>query len=134
MIDHISYPVLNFQQSVEFYDETLTLLGYQRVVNVEIPEAKYSGYGANDKPDFWIGELLPSADIKQIASTPGLHFAFVAPSVEAIHAWYEKCLALGAKDNGAPGPREIYHPGYYGAFVVDINGWKIEACLHHYAP
>lgn len=134
MIDHISYPVKDFGQSIEFYDATLELLGYKRVVNVDIPEAKYSGYGASNKPDFWIGQLSTDMDIKTLASTPGLHFAFVAPSVEAIHDWYQKCLELGAKDNGEPGPREIYHPGYYGAFVVDINGWKIEACLHHYQP
>jgi len=51
---------------------------------------------------------------------------FVAPNIEAIHQWYAKCLELGGIDNGAPGPRPEYHPGYYGAFIVDPNGWRIE--------
>ena len=52
--------------------------------------------------------------------------------VEAVQQWYAKCLELGGKDNGAPGPRPEYHPGYFGAFIIDPNGWRIEACFHQY--
>jgi hypothetical protein len=58
--------------------------------------------------------------------------AFRANSVDAINAWYKKCLALDAKDNGVPGPRSEYHLGYYAAFVVDLNGYRLEAVLHDY--
>lgn len=47
--------------------------------------------------------------------------------------FYEQTFKeLGGKDNGKPGPRPEYHPGYYGAFIIDPDGWRIEACLHDY--
>jgi hypothetical protein len=59
--------------------------------------------------------------LEAIGNARGVHMAFSASSVEAVKAWYDKCLELGASDNGAPGPRLEYHPGYFGAFVVDPN-------------
>jgi len=70
-------------------------------------------YGRDRKPSFWIGRSknLVQED-EQIGKARGLHVAFSAPDVESVHKWYEACLALGGKDNGSPGPREEYHPGY----------------------
>jgi hypothetical protein len=98
----------------------------------EMPHASYAGYGDKSRmrPYFWISsEGNPKEDI---GNARGLHISFQASTIEAIHTWHDKCLELGGKDNGHPGPRPEYHPGYYGAFIIDPNGWRIEACLHHY--
>lgn len=133
MIDHVSFTVNNYSESRSFYDETLLLLGIKCIKTFEAGEYKIAGYGGEDgKPFFWIafdnGENLR----EYTHNMRGLHFAFKAPSVEAITLWHEKCLQLGGKCNGEPGPRTIYHPGYYAAFVIDPNGYRIEAVLHDY--
>lgn len=135
MIDHISYSVKNFDESVSFYDQTLALLGYERVMTFDDEDHQVAGYGKEGRPSFWIGvkKDLTAEDLKEkVGEAAGFHVGFVAPSQEAIHQWYDKCLELGGKDNGAPGPRSIYHPGYYGGFIVDPNGWRIEACIQDY--
>lgn len=132
MLDHISIGVLDYRASQKFYDETLDLLGYERLMTFETPEQQVCGYGSNKKPSFWIATGEGSNPSEHVGCARGFHIAFHAPTVEAIQAWYKKCLALGGKDNGAPGPRPEYHPGYYSAFIVDPNGWRIEAVLHTY--
>ena len=67
-----------------------------------------------------------------IGKARGFHVAFKAPRILSIKKQYQKCLELGGKDNGAPGPRPEYHPGYYSAFIIDPNGWRLEAVLHDY--
>lgn len=80
------------------------------------------GFGKNGKPEFWL-----SAD--PIAQSP-MHIAFAAESRTQVDEFYAAALKAGGKDNGAPGVREIYHPNYYGAFVLDSNGHNIEAVCH----
>lgn len=134
MLDHTSFAVKDYKQSLRFYDETLGVLGYERSVTLEYPEYNIyaAGYGNGIRPSFWVS--AGGNDNEQIGSAKGVHVAFIAPSVEAVLAWYHKCLELGGKDNGAPGPRTEYHEGYFGAFIIDPNGWRIEACLHNYKP
>lgn len=133
MIDHISYLVNNFEESRDFYDKTLAILGYERVLNFEDAEMQWAGYGKDGKPSFeiWIKKNTRNT-MEQIGKAAGFHVGFIAPDIETIHQWYAKCLELAGKDNGAPGSRPQYHPGYYGAFIIDPNGWRIEACFHHY--
>ncbi len=59
-----------------------------------------------------------------------MHVAFTAPDRETVDAFHEAALAAGATDNGGPGVREIYHPNYYGAFVLDPDGNNVEAVCH----
>ncbi len=135
MIDHISFAVTDFHQSCQFYDKTLAVLGYERLMTFDDADHQVAAYGKDGKPSFWIGNKkhLSEEDKKeQIGKAAGFHVGFVASDVKAVHAWYEACLECGGKDNGAPGPRPHYHPGYYGAFIVDPNGWRIEACFQHY--
>jgi catechol 2,3-dioxygenase-like lactoylglutathione lyase family enzyme len=61
--------------------------------------------------------------------TSRVHLAFHADSREIVDAFYQAALGAGGKDNGAPGERP-YHPGYYGAFVLDPDGNNIEAVFH----
>lgn len=133
MIDHTSFAVVDFKKSSEFYDKTLTALGYERIVTIELPNVQVIGYGAAPKPSFWISDKGYN-ESEQVGNAQGVHVAFLAPSVEAVDQWYNLCLQLGGTDNGPPGPRAHYHPGYYGAFIVDPNGWRIEACMHQYSP
>ncbi|MBI2707268.1 MAG: VOC family protein [Proteobacteria bacterium] len=135
MIDHISFAVNDFQKSLTFYDQTLSLLGYERLMTFNDEEHQVAGYGKNGKPAFWIGvkkQLSEKDKQEQIGQAAGLHVGFLAPDVESVHKWYDKCLDLGGKDNGAPGPRPEYHPGYYGGFIIDPDGWRIEACFQSY--
>lgn len=131
MFDHLSFSVKNYEQSVRFYDETFAILGYKKEVTLDMPNYQTTGYGNGGvRPCLWIS--AGGRENETIGQAKGLHIAFVAPSREAVDKWYAKCLELGGHDNGEPGPREHYHAGYYGAFVIDPNGWRIEACIHHY--
>jgi catechol 2,3-dioxygenase-like lactoylglutathione lyase family enzyme len=132
MLDHTSLTVNDYQKSLTFYDKTLSLLGYERLVTIDVPEWKGAGYGTQGslRPSFWIGSSGDEAE--DIGRARGLHIAFIAPTVETIQKWYQMCLDNGGTSNGAPGQRPHYHPGYYGGFIIDPNGWRIEACLHHY--
>ena len=61
---------------------------------------------------------------------PGIHIAFAAESREEVDAFHAAALAAGGRDNGAPGVRTEYSPGYYGAFVIDPDGNNVEAVFH----
>jgi catechol 2,3-dioxygenase-like lactoylglutathione lyase family enzyme len=60
----------------------------------------------------------------------GAHIAFTAPDRATVDRFYDEAIAAGGIDNGAPGLRPNYHPGYYGAFVLDPDGYNIEAVCH----
>lgn len=133
MIDHVSFSVNVFSESLAFYDNTLSVLGYERLMTFDKAEYQVAAYGKEGKPSFWIGNDLKEPRLDEaIGKARGVHIAFLAPREEAVHTWHKKCLALGGKNNGQPGPRPEYHPGYYGAFIIDPNGWRIETCIHDY--
>lgn len=130
MIDHIGFKVSDFAASKAFYERVLAPLGYGLVMEVT-PEmtgtdVRHAGFGVGQKPDFWIGWEGADAD----DTTRGLHVALVAKSRADVDAFYTAALAAGARDNGAPGLRPIYHPNYYGAYVIDPNGHNLEAVCH----
>lgn len=132
MIDHISYTISDIIKGREFYDAILAELGVERLFNFDMDDYRISGYGTNNKPFFWIADEKNMKGDEVIGKSRGFHIAFLAKSVDEVNAWYKKCLEMGAKDNGAPGPRKEYHPGYYGAFVIDPDGYRLEACFHEY--
>ena len=132
MLDHISISVNNFAESAKFYGESLALLGIERLMTFDTDEQQVAGYGSNEKPYFWIGQDAKPNQEEFVGKARGMHIAFLAPDVESINAWHKKCIELGGADNGKPGPRPEYHPGYYGAFIIDPNGWRLEAAFHHY--
>lgn len=125
MIDHIGISVENYAASKGFYLAALAPLGIGIVMNVPREESgaasDYTGFGAEGKPFFWIGEGSVAR---------GLHVALVAQTRAQVDAFYAAALAAGAKDNGPPGIRAHYHPNYYGAFVIDPNGINLEAVCH----
>ena len=64
-------------------------------------------------------------------ATEHVHIAFSAATTTAVDAFHAAATEAGYRDNGAPGERPIYHPGYYGAFVLDPDGHNIEAVNHN---
>ena len=81
-----------------------------------------AGFGADGKPDFWIGG--------EGGLNKPLHVAILAGNRAAVDAFYHAAIAAGGRDNGAPGIRAHYHPNYYAAFVFDPDGHNIEAVCH----
>ena len=122
MLHHVSIGVADVARAARFYDRVLQELGFKRVLEV-LPYG--IGYGAT-QPSFWV--QLPHD--QQAASTGnGVHVAFNATSEEMIRAFHRAALEAGGSDDGAPGPRPDYGPDYFGAFVRDLDGNKIEAVL-----
>jgi catechol 2,3-dioxygenase-like lactoylglutathione lyase family enzyme len=125
MIAHVSIGVRDIEVSKSFYDATLAPLGY-KCIRAARSMAGY-GYGT-DKISFWVisAERPVPADEKS-----GLHFCFAAPNAGAVDAFHAAALGAGGNDNGAPGLRPIYGPDYYAAFIIDPDGYRIEA---YYGP
>lgn len=121
MIDHVSLGVRDLVVSGAFYDAALQPLGYSRVLEKGIGLAYGPGPG-RDGMMFWI--VRPDADV---AASRGTHVAFAADGRAAVDGFHAAALAAGARDNGAPGLRPEYSENYYGAFVLDPDGHKIEA-------
>ena len=124
MIDHVSLGVSNLERSQAFYDAVLKALGMSRLYNYD----GGIGYGVGDKANFWIGVPLDAG--RPVRASGGTHVAFTAATRKAVDEFHRVALASGAKDDGKPGLRHPYHPNYYGAFVLDPDGHKIEACCH----
>jgi catechol 2,3-dioxygenase-like lactoylglutathione lyase family enzyme len=126
MIDHVGFPVSDYARSKAFYAKALAPLGYTLIMEYGGDKtesaASAAGFGAEGKPDFWIGG--------EGGLTGILHVAIVAKDRATVDAFYHAALAAGGKDNGAPGLRPQYHPNYYGAFVLDPDGHNIEAVCH----
>jgi catechol 2,3-dioxygenase-like lactoylglutathione lyase family enzyme len=124
MLDHAGFPVSDYARSKAFYLQALAPLGYALVIEVQQHEndAPAAGFGANGKPDLWIGG--------EGGLQRPIHIAIAAQDRAAVDAFYRAAIAAGGKDNGAPGLRPHYHPNYYAAFVLDPDGHNIEAVCH----
>ena len=117
MIDHVGLRVSDLALSKRFYAAALAPLDY--VLIAEFGQA--AGFGVGGKPDFWIS--LGSG-------TREVHVALRSSDRAMVDAFHRAAIAAGGRDNGAPGGRPHYHPGYYGAFVLDPDGHNIEAVCH----
>ncbi len=119
MIDHISIGVTDLERSVIFYDGVLGAIGYVQVWRTN-KAAGYGRDGGNDK-------LALFSDPAARAPGAGFHLAFSAPSEEAVRQFHAAAVELGGTDAGGAALREKYSPTYYAAFVLDPDGWKLEA-------
>ena len=122
IIDHINVYVSDYDRSKIFYQKVLLCLNIELILEFKKKEFSFAGFGKASKPEFWIGT-------KEKPSSP-IHIAFQASDRESVKHFYESAIEAGAKDNGIPGTRTIYHPNYYGAFVLDPDGHNIEAVCH----
>ena len=119
MVDHVGYGVSDYQRSKTFFEQALAPLGITLLM--EVKEAA-AGFGKDGKPFFWLEMHTPA--VTQV------HVAFDADDRATVDAFHRAALEAGGTDNGAPGVRAIYHPDYYGAYVLDPDGNNIEAVCH----
>lgn len=122
MIDHISIPVADMNRAAAFYDAVLATLGFQR--RKERPGAIGYGPPSRPAPVFWILACVAGGSA---SPGSGLHVSFQAPDRSSVDRFHETALRCGAKDAGGPGLRPQYTMPFYGAFVLDLDGVKIEA-------
>jgi catechol 2,3-dioxygenase-like lactoylglutathione lyase family enzyme len=123
MLDHVGIEVSDLGRSKAFYEEALLPIGIGLMMKFEgaLGFGKETEHGP--KPFFWV-------HARGRPAVSGVHVAFGARDTEQVDAFHAAALAAGGADNGAPGPRPIYHPGYYGAFVLDPDGNNIEVVCH----
>lgn len=120
MFNHVSIGVKDTVRSKSFYDAALKPLGFKCAYEAE----GSLGYGTKEGIGLWIGASNKPVPAEKAS---GLHFCFDAPSRKAVDAFYDAAMKAGGKDNGKPGLRADYSPTYYAAFVVDPDGYRIEA-------
>ncbi len=82
------------------------------------------GYGAGNRPDFWIGPQTTGAGFRET------HIAFTAPDRVTVRLFFEAAKALGAATLHEPRLWPEYHENYYGAFVRDPDGNNVEVVCH----
>lgn len=119
ILSHVSIGTNQFERAVAFYDRVLATLGCKRVL--EHPGAVAWG---REYPEFWVQTPI---DGQPANVGNGTHFGFAAADKQAVHAFYDAALEAGASPDGPPGPRPHYGEPYYGCFVRDLDGHKIEA-------
>ena len=121
MIDHISIGVSDLKASTAFYKEVLATLDYE----LRDPREQTSGFGRRGKPhsEFWLNARPGMA---KVPADSGTHICLRTKSAEAVKAFYEAAMRLGATDDGAPGIRSHYSENYFAAFIRDFDGNKIE--------
>ncbi|MEI9995987.1 MAG: VOC family protein [Rhizomicrobium sp.] len=119
MIDHVSVAVADLARSAAFYEAVLAPLGLTRLVT----RAATVGFG-KAYPEFWINLR---AGLAPVPATTGVHICLRTRSEDAVRAFHAAALAQGGADAGAPGPRQAAMTTYYGAFVFDPDGNKLEA-------
>jgi catechol 2,3-dioxygenase-like lactoylglutathione lyase family enzyme len=125
VIDHVGFTVSDFARSRAFYLKALAPLGYEAVMDVTAEQTggyQGTGFGKGKRPYFWIG----TGD----GHGGSMHIAITAAARAEVDKFYAAAIAAGGRDNGAPGLRPHYHPNYYGAFVLDPDGYNIEAVCH----
>ena len=123
MLDHVSLGVTNLERSRHFYDEALRPLGIVRTVDFD----RGSDYGAMAGSlgvEFTI-TVEPSLTVSR-----GMHLCFRAPNRDAVCAFHAAAVTSGGQDDGSAGLRPQYHANYFGAFVLDPDGHRIEAVCH----
>lgn len=119
MFDHVSIGVRDLARTKVFYDAALSPLGYSRLYESD----GGLGYGAASVA-FWIETVSSPVPVDPKS---GLHFCFSAPTRASVDAFHAAALKAGGTDNGAPGLRKAYGPKYYAAFMIDPDGYRIEA-------
>ena len=122
MLHHLSLGVKDLAAAGEFYDALLGALGFRRVFE----DSSAIGYGLVD------GKDLLCLKLRADAAPPGagFHVAFAAANAAEVQTSYQRALAVGGRDNGAPGFRPHYGPHYYAAFLIDPDGHRIEVVIN----
>ncbi len=123
MFSHITLGINDFAAAEPFYDSIMETLN----ISPFFSHGSGKAYGTATGPKLFIGPAFDGAPAK---AGNGNHAAFLAPSRAAVDAFHAAALAHGGTDEGAPGLRPHYHPNYYGAYVRDPEGNKLQAVCH----
>ena len=116
LIDHVHLIASDLAATRRFYDAALGALGRK-------VEGEGEGY-------FWSDELFVSSEAMKTSGATHVHLAFQAADRAEVDRFHAAALAAGGRDDGKPGMRPEYHPGYYAAFVIDPDGNNLEAVFH----
>jgi catechol 2,3-dioxygenase-like lactoylglutathione lyase family enzyme len=120
MLNHVSIGVSDIGRAKTFYDAALKPLGYRCTSASE----ESLGYGDDKATALWI--LAVKSPVPADEGS-GLHLCVDAPTRKSVDAFHKAGLKAGGRDNGKPGLRADYGPDYYAAFLVDPDGYRIEA-------
>lgn len=126
MFSHVTVGTNDFKRAEAFYDAIMKALGHPVMMKGETVLA----YGLPTGEKFFV---LKPFDGKAAASGNGVHAAFRVDTRAQVDAFHAAALANGGTDEGAPGLRTYYHPNYYGAYVRDPDGNKLQAVCHRAA-
>lgn len=119
IMSHVSVGTNDLDRALAFYDAVLATLGGKRLIE----HAEAVAYG-REYPEFWVNTPY---DEKTATNGNGAHFAFFAHSKSEVDAFHAAALVAGGTDDGAPGPRPQYGAPFYGCYIRDLDGNKIEA-------
>ena len=122
MIAHIGIIVSDIERSKKFYAAALAPIGYRMIREYGVTPARpaaSAGFGEPPRADLWIYQGDPG----KVAT----HIAFQVNQRALVDAFYDAAITAGGKDNGTPGLRSQYSANYYGAFVLDPDGYNVEA-------
>ncbi len=121
VLDHVTLSVADLARAKDFYAAVLPAMGLEIVAELpaEIAGVACVGFGRGRKGSFWVAE--------RGQQSPAFHVCFRAESRQAVRAFHAAGLAAGGQDHGPPGVREVYHPAYYAAFLLDPEGHNVEA-------
>lgn len=122
MIHHVSVGTNDVRRARAFYDPLMALVGLRVLKSSE----RSVHYGASDI----IFSLETPVDGRPASPGNGVHIAFQAPDRETVRRFHSVAVANGGSDEGGPGIRDDYNANYYGAFVRDLDGNKIEAVTY----
>jgi catechol 2,3-dioxygenase-like lactoylglutathione lyase family enzyme len=125
MIDHVSLGVRDLDRSRQFYDAVLRPLGLVRTVDFQQRGSDYGAMAGSLGVEFTI-----TVEPGESLSSRGMHVCFRAADRPAVQAFHAAALRHGGRNDGDPGLRPQYHPDYFGAFVIDPDGHKVEAVCH----
>jgi catechol 2,3-dioxygenase-like lactoylglutathione lyase family enzyme len=121
ILGHVSFGVRSYEASKQFYTAIFKPFGVDLVF--DDPVRKILGYGLDAQHEAF--NIFERADTQPPGG--GTHFAFNAPSRASIDEFFEAGIRNGGKSNGEPGLRKNYEENYYAAFLVDPDGFRLEA-------
>jgi len=123
MFSHITLGTNDFAKAAAFYDAVFAALGIEPLFRLD----DLAAYGTMTGPKTFIVHPFDGNPAKP---GNGVHAAYLAKTRAEVDAFHTAALAHGGTDEGAPGLRPHYHPNYYGAYVRDLDGNKIQAVCH----
>ncbi len=126
LLDHVSISVQNLDKCIVFYDSVMQALGCEKVY--QTPGSL--GYGVRCKAGEENHTCLAIYESESANTDDARHWCFKAPSQEAVILFYRSGIENGGVCNGEPGIRKNYHENYFGAFLYDPCGNRIEAVFH----